>query len=198
MTVFTRTWDSSYESSPPGTQAANQLDTRIQEVKVDVRERLAVEHYMDQPGDTEDGVHKFPQKTLATRDAIGTPKDGQLIVRSDTRSIDVYDGSDWIEYAAWTPGDMKMAAYDDTAAVGWVKCDGASYLRTGIYAALFAVIGTNYGVGDGSTTFYLPAAGSVPTAAYTPGLATGAVANYPRGAGTDLPDFLAHQFIIKT
>ena len=38
---------------------------------------------------------------------------------------------------------------------GWLECDGSAVNRT-TYAALFAVIGTAYGVGDGSTTFNLP------------------------------------------
>lgn len=150
--AFARVWDATYEASPPGSQAANQLDTRIQEVKTDIRERIDVEHHMPGTGSTEDGVHKFPEHTLATRDAIGTPKDGQLVRRSDTRSIDIYDLSDtkWIEFMAWKVGDMKMAAYDDAADPGWVKADGASLLRTGIFADLFAVIGVEYGNVDAS------------------------------------------------
>lgn len=156
--AFARVWDATYEAAPPGTQAANQLDTRIQEVKVDIRERLDIEHHMPGTGSTEDGVHRFPEHTLATRDAIGTPKDGQLVRRSDTRSIDIYDDSDskWIEFMAWKAGDMKMAAYDDAADPGWVKADGSAISRTGVSADLFAVIGTEYGVGDGSTTFNVP------------------------------------------
>lgn len=38
---------------------------------------------------------------------------------------------------------------------GWLKANGASVSRT-TYAGLFSVIGTTYGVGDGSTTFGLP------------------------------------------
>src|SRR5690606_10883022 len=38
---------------------------------------------------------------------------------------------------------------------GWLFCDGRAVSRT-TYAALFAVIGTTYGAGDGSTTFNLP------------------------------------------
>lgn len=42
-----------------------------------------------------------------------------------------------------------------TVPTGWLKCNGAQLSRT-TYAALFAVIGTTYGAGDGSTTFALP------------------------------------------
>lgn len=38
---------------------------------------------------------------------------------------------------------------------GWLLCDGRAVSRT-IYAGLFAVIGTAYGAGDGSTTFNIP------------------------------------------
>lgn len=39
--------------------------------------------------------------------------------------------------------------------IGWLYCDGRQVSRT-TYAALFAVIGTRWGSGDGSTTFNLP------------------------------------------
>jgi len=42
-----------------------------------------------------------------------------------------------------------------TAPSGWLLCNGAAVSRT-TYAALFAVIGTTFGVGDNSTTFNLP------------------------------------------
>lgn len=38
---------------------------------------------------------------------------------------------------------------------GWLKCDGSPISRS-TYPGLFAVIGTIYGAGDGSTTFNLP------------------------------------------
>lgn len=42
-----------------------------------------------------------------------------------------------------------------TVPEGWLQCNGAAVSRT-TYAALFAVIGTKYGSGDGSNTFNLP------------------------------------------
>lgn len=38
---------------------------------------------------------------------------------------------------------------------GFLECDGTAVSRT-TYSALFAVIGTDFGIGDGSTTFNLP------------------------------------------
>jgi microcystin-dependent protein len=155
---FNTTWDGSYETDPAGSVAANTLDTVIQGLKVDIRQRVDAEHHMDLSSGAEDGVHKFPDYNLANRDAIGTPKEGQLIRRNDARSIDIYDGSDWIEFQAHSTGDYKMAAYDDTADKGWVKADGTSYLRTGIYEDLFNLIGVEYGNAD-ATHFNVPALG---------------------------------------
>lgn len=38
---------------------------------------------------------------------------------------------------------------------GYLECDGSAVSRT-TYAALFAAIGTSFGVGDGSSTFNVP------------------------------------------
>ncbi len=42
-----------------------------------------------------------------------------------------------------------------TPPTGYLKCDGSTVSRT-IYATLFGVIGTTYGIGNGATTFTLP------------------------------------------
>jgi phage-related tail fiber protein len=42
-----------------------------------------------------------------------------------------------------------------TAPTGYLKCNGAAVSRTS-YASLFSVLGTKYGIGDGSSTFNLP------------------------------------------
>jgi len=52
------------------------------------------------------------------------------------------------------PGDFKIIA-QSTAPAGFLKCNGAAISRT-TYSALFAIIGTMFGAGDGSTTFNLP------------------------------------------
>lgn len=51
-------------------------------------------------------------------------------------------------------GEVKMWP-TNTAPTGYLECDGAAVSRT-TYAALFAVIGTVWGTGDGSTTFNVP------------------------------------------
>ena len=57
--------------------------------------------------------------------------------------------------AAGSPtGSVAMNAAS-AAPAGWLTCDGAAVSRT-TYAALFAVLGTIWGAGNGSTTFNLP------------------------------------------
>jgi microcystin-dependent protein len=51
---------------------------------------------------------------------------------------------------------------------GWLICDGSAISRT-TFSALFAVIGTQYGNGDGSTTFNLPDLRSRMPAGYNSG-----------------------------
>lgn len=51
-------------------------------------------------------------------------------------------------------GEVKGYA-GATAPSGWLVCDGSAVSRDA-YSDLFAVIGTTYGSGDGSTTFNLP------------------------------------------
>ena len=48
-----------------------------------------------------------------------------------------------------------IAYAGNTIPSGYLQCNGAAISRT-TYAALYAVIGTTYGVGNGSTTFNLP------------------------------------------
>lgn len=52
-------------------------------------------------------------------------------------------------------GTVEALAYSGSLPAGFLACNGAAVSRT-TYAALFAVLGTTYGAGDGSTTFNLP------------------------------------------
>lgn len=53
------------------------------------------------------------------------------------------------------PAGAVCFVAQNTAPTGWLKANGAAVSRT-TYAALFAALGTTFGVGDGSTTFNLP------------------------------------------
>ena len=53
------------------------------------------------------------------------------------------------------PSGVISAFSGSTAPTGWLLCDGTAVSRS-TYSALFAIVGTTYGSGDGSTTFNLP------------------------------------------
>jgi microcystin-dependent protein len=57
--------------------------------------------------------------------------------------------------AKFVPAGSIMAYVGTTAPTGYLLCDGSTVSRT-TYSALFAVIGTTHGAGNGSTTFHLP------------------------------------------
>lgn len=53
------------------------------------------------------------------------------------------------------PVGSTISYAGSTAPTGWLLCDGTAVSRT-TYAALYAVVGDRFGIGDGSTTFNLP------------------------------------------
>ena len=54
-----------------------------------------------------------------------------------------------------TPSGIMSPFAGPTAPTGWLLCDGAAVSRA-TYVTLFAVVGTYWGAGDGSTTFNVP------------------------------------------
>ena len=79
---------------------------------------------------------------------------GEITIDTDTDAIILHDGS--------TAGGLEIipsgtiAAFGNTTApTGWLVCNDAAISRT-TYARLFAVIGTSFGIGDGTSTFNVP------------------------------------------
>lgn len=68
---------------------------------------------------------------------------------------DFDDRPELSEIVSVPTGVLTMYVDSATPPSGWLICDGSAVSRT-TYADLFAVIGTTYGAGDGSTTFNLP------------------------------------------
>lgn len=52
-------------------------------------------------------------------------------------------------------GEMITLPANSAPSANWLLCDGGAISRT-TYSALFTLIGTSYGVGDGSTSFNVP------------------------------------------
>lgn len=93
-----------------------------------------------------------------------------LIVLRGLPGTPVTNGPVYWNGSAWVSAKLTDAQLDMTtiippgfvghtaaaaAPTGWVLCDGAAISRTS-FAALFTAIGTQYGVGDGATTFNVP------------------------------------------
>jgi microcystin-dependent protein len=59
------------------------------------------------------------------------------------------------DLSSYLPPAIILPYFGIVAPTGWLICDGTAYSRS-TYAALFAVIGTTAGAGNGSTTFNVP------------------------------------------
>lgn len=70
------------------------------------------------------------------------------------RGLETLTTGDVLSVVTAFTGELKMMSAATTP-TGWLTCDGSAVSRT-TYAALFSIIGTTFGVGDGSTTFNLP------------------------------------------
>jgi microcystin-dependent protein len=77
-------------------------------------------------------------------------------IRKIFGSVKIYKSAvdDWVTIHSPEIGDIKHSVRSDDH-VGWLKCDGRA-LNRGTYGDLYAVIGTSFGVGDGTATFNLP------------------------------------------
>ena len=107
-------------------------------------------------------------------DSLTNPSSGNTL-NSPSHSTQHANANDAIEVleakvgvdnsAVTTSHDYKIRIYNpigeitmwatNTAPTGWLICDGAPISRS-VYGALWGVLGTTYGSGDGSTTFNLP------------------------------------------
>ena len=88
----------------------------------------------------------------------GTQSGVQTLVRTTPFAVGNDDArlptTSQIQFLTATPGMITMYG-GLTAPTGFLLCDGTAVSRT-TNAALFTAIGTNWGTGDGSTTFNVP------------------------------------------
>jgi len=83
-----------------------------------------------------------------------------------------------MSYMGFVPVGTVLTFAGTIAPEGWLLCDGAAKSRT-TYASLFLTIQTNYGVGNGSTTFNLPDMRGV----FARGAGTNGTSNYGGASG---------------
>ena len=81
--------------------------------------------------------------------------DGNIYIDYGLERIKIVGGGGGSATGDTLPIGSITAYGKETAPANWLICDGSAVSRT-TYADLFAVIGTKYGEGDGSTTFNLP------------------------------------------
>jgi len=79
---------------------------------------------------------------------------GEISLDTSTTNIRIHDGST-AGGAEIIPSGTIVAYGAASAPTGWLLCDDSAVSRS-TYARLFAVIGTGYGAGNGSTTFNVP------------------------------------------
>lgn len=116
-------------------------------------------HSHSYAGSATEGGPATKAETLATPRAInGIPFDGTTDITVDigVRTVNgsAPDSAGNISLTTLPTGTV-IAYSADTVPDGFLLCNGATVSRT-TYAALFAVIGTTYGEGNGTTTFDLP------------------------------------------
>ena len=108
-----------------------------------------------------DGNSEAESWNFVTNTTGTLPTDAIKLAKITTSSgavtaVSQVNQTDVKRYALLPTGSVQMYAGEyDNIPTGWLLCDGTAISRT-TYKDLFDVVGTQFGVGDGSTTFNLP------------------------------------------
>lgn len=94
---------------------------------------------------------KFPYYMVVSTEGQTSPV--EIDINEVYEDLNLKADTDYVD--ARMPTGTILNYGGSTAPSGFLICDGGTISRT-TYASLFAVIGTTYGAGDGSTTFNLP------------------------------------------
>lgn len=81
--------------------------------------------------------------------------DGATLTTTELNYVDGVTSAIQTQLDALIPKGMVSPFAGSSAPTGWLLCNGGAVSRT-TYSALYAVVGTTYGSGDGSTTFNVP------------------------------------------
>lgn len=100
--------------------------------------------------------------TTAQNNAYTGPA-GELTVDTTLSKLRLHDGSTagGVEIGGMPTGSIIPYA-GSMAPAGYLLCDGSAISRS-TYSALFAIIGTTYGEGDGNSTFNIPSQNDMPS-----------------------------------
>ena len=130
--AFAETWNDTFETTPAGTSSVAILDNRIRELKLNVRERLQVEHnFSTHGGGSDTGTHKADVISLpgtigvayvnatAAIEALAD-LDGKIAFDTTLYQWKTNNGSAWTVRSPIPTGDVfKIPIYTDTAQSGW-------------------------------------------------------------------------------
>lgn len=163
---FSTVWNSGYEAIPADTEQESLGASRIRDLKSQLRQRLSQD--MSWAGDGNDGYHN--QVTLIQQanppiPAFDSGKTGGVLfteaVNGEAELVYQDNNGHTTQLTAQgstpqvvPPGTISFFSGPTTPS-GYLLGNGAAVSRT-TFSNLFANIGTQYGNGDGSTTFNLP------------------------------------------
>jgi hypothetical protein len=123
----------------------------------------------------------------------------QIIKRNATSTNVLQAGGGDVAITSLKSPTGSITAFVTTAAPdGWLLCDGAAVSRT-TYADLFTIIGTRFGVGNGSSTFNLPSLNDRFLVGTTNDAEINSTVISPPGTGGNFPvSYIRLAYIIKT
>lgn len=98
-------------------------------------------------------LHRSSRVHGVTGDVVGT--DGVQTLTGKTLTSPTINNPTVTGLNSLNPTGAVLMFGGSSAPTGYLLCDGSAVSRT-TYSALFAVLGTAYGIGDGSTTFNIP------------------------------------------
>lgn len=147
MTVFTRTWNAAYEAQPADTEDLDQGAGRIRNLKVDIKERLEVDHSW--VGDADDGEHtKVTFTDPLGADPSTVANKGYLYTKDVSATVELFfkdEAGNVIQLtgggaAAAFPATTRMIFQQTAAPTGWTKDTTASLNDTALRVVTGSVV----------------------------------------------------------
>lgn len=160
---YTRDWDT---ANIPDHSKFKSQPGYAKQVMTDLAERLADFVYGFTTGETTKGFKYLAMREIAGAAIPAQEADTVMVFnklvdgKSELHVLDEDGNTAQITSKGRIldimPAGVILPFGGTVAPTGYLLCDGAAVSRS-TYATLFAAIGTAFGVGDGSTTFNLPA-----------------------------------------
>lgn len=144
--------------------ARQSADNNLQaDIDAEIVSRIAADNNLQTLIDNEETARITANNTLQTNlTSVNTDLDNKITVEKNARiaadsnlQVQINTLTSSLSAAIPSATILTYAGNFNTLPVGFLMCTGAAISRT-TYATLFSLIGTRYGVGNGTTTFNLP------------------------------------------